>query len=221
MINSISRLLFSKSCPRMLTKWIFLKIISHYFLALMTKTLISLLRNLHLTTILWDLKMRLVDVWTDFWKRMEHFLPTIGIFSVNPSSMNPPTKPLFFSSWNHYNSSRRSCHDLHINSTAATESTFVYEVPIVQFFLLLLLVSSENIDMCDNAGESSQGGPGRRRDCRLLYRDGRRRRRRSFRLLIRSWIQLKYKRQQTITIILEKEGQKNVNAKVHAWMNLP
>ena len=52
--------------------------------------------------------------------------------------------------------------------------------------------------MCDNAGElncSRKGGPGcrRRRDCcrLLLYRDGRRRR--SFRLLICSRIQLKYK----------------------------
>ena len=60
--------------------------------------------------------------------------------------------------------------------------------------------------MCDNAGELSRGGPGRRRRdyCRLLYRDGRRRR--SLRFLIRSRIQLKYKRhqktkQQTITII--------------------
>ena len=65
--------------------------------------------------------------------------------------------------------------------------------------------------MCDNAGElncSRKGGPGRRRrrDCcrLLLYRDGRRRR--SLRLLICSWIQLKYKRiaqntkQQTITM---------------------
>ena len=65
--------------------------------------------------------------------------------------------------------------------------------------------------MCDNAGElncSRKGGPGRRRrrDCcrLLLYRDGHRRR--SLRLLICSWIQLKYKRiaqntkQQTITM---------------------